>query len=68
MGRDQRRTIAKDNALEQKRITRQMILRAQVDFVSTFFEGLLSFINFTLEGKRQILTRSIRGSWKLKYS
>lgn len=52
MGRDQGRTIAEDNTLEQKRITRQMILRAQVDFISTFFEGLLSPVNFTLESKR----------------
>lgn len=46
MGRDQGRTIAEDDTLEQKRITRQMILRAQVDFISAFFEGLLSPVNF----------------------
>ena len=47
MGRDQGRTIAEDDTLEQKRITRQMILRAQVDFVSAFLEGLSSPVNFT---------------------
>lgn len=59
-------------ALEQESVPLQVVLQAVVDFVSALFQvlsrkpqRLFSHENTEIRLKR---TRSIRGSWKLKYS